>query len=221
MTPIAFSPSWVGSRSPRVLFLGAHSDDIEIGCGATVISMIQSFPRSEVYWVVFSALGERKEEAFAAAAAFLGSDVSVTVEVLGFRDGFFPYHGEAIKEHFEAIKVRFDPDLIFTHREADKHQDHRLVSEMTWNSFRYHLILEYEIPKFDGDLGNPSVFFPVGEEARQRKLTLLQEIFLTQRSKPWFSEETFSGLLRLRGIECGSPTGYAEGFHVRKLTLGF
>lgn len=219
MTPIAFSPSWVGSRSPRFLFLGAHPDDIEIGCGATVISLIQSLPQPEVFWVVFSAPGERKEEALDAAAAFLGPEVSATFEVLGFRDGFFPYQGGAIKEQFEDIKTRFDPDVIFTHREADKHQDHRLVSELTWNTFRNHLILEYEVPKYDGDLGNPNVFVPVGEGARKRKLALLQERFPTQRSKPWFSEETFSGLLRIRGIECGSPTGYAEGFHARKLIL--
>lgn len=205
----------------RLLCLGAHSDDIEIGCGATILSLLQARRDVEVQWTVFSGHGPRGEEARGSAAAFLEGAARSEVDLLGFRDGFFPYQGAEIKEYFEALKRRFDPDIVLTHRGADRHQDHRLLSELTWNTFRSHQVLEYEIPKYDGDLAQPNVFVPLDSDARGRKVELLMEHFGSQRSKSWFTPETFDGLMRLRGIECASPSGYAEAFHGRKITLQF
>lgn len=217
---ITFSPvSPARSEGLRVLCLGAHSDDAEIGCGGTILSMIAARPCTQVHWMVFSAAGPRADEARASADIFLNGAAHAEVEVLGFRDGFFPYQGAEIKERFEDVKRRFTPDVVFTHRGHDGHQDHRLLSELTWNTFRHHTVLEYEIPKYDGDLGQPNVFVPLNEEIRARKVELLMQHFGTQRSRTWFSPETFEGLMRLRGVECASPTGYAEGFHARKVTL--
>ncbi|MEP6492887.1 MAG: PIG-L deacetylase family protein [bacterium] len=208
-----------GTQPTRILCLGAHSDDIEIGCGATLFTMLSSGAPIDVQWIVFGAKGSREEEARRSAAIVLGGDARHEVSVLGFSDSFFPSESAAIKREFEQLKARFDPDVIFTHRGDDRHQDHRVISELTWNTYRGHTILEYEIPKYDGDLGQPNVFVPVGAEARTRKIDVLMEIFCTQRDKRWFSPETFDGLMRIRGIECASPTGYAEGFYARKITL--
>lgn len=217
MRPLHFAGEEGGLS--RVLCLGAHPDDIEIGCGATLLSIISSNPAIEVHWVVFSAGGARELEAREGASAFLEGAARSEIEVLSHPDGFFPYHGAGIKERFEDLRTRFSPDLILTHREGDRHQDHRLISELTWNTFRNHLILEYEIPKYDGDLGNPNVFFPVSDETRDRKIEILLESFPTQRRKDWFNRDTFLAVMRLRGIESRSPTGFAEGFHARKLLL--
>ena len=203
----------------RVLCLGAHSDDIEIGCGATLLTMLRVNPETEVQWVVFGARGPREDEARRSADQMLVGAKRSDIAVLGFRDSFFPYDGAAIKSQFEELKTRFAPDLIFTHRGDDRHQDHRVISELTWNTYRDHLVLEYEIPKYDGDLGQPNVFVPVDDAARARKIEVLMDAFRTQRDKGWFSPATFDGLMRIRGIECASPTGYAEGFHARKVTL--
>jgi LmbE family N-acetylglucosaminyl deacetylase len=203
----------------RVLCLGAHSDDVEIGCGGTILSLLRQRQDVEVHWTVFSAAGGRAEEARASAADFLQGAARTEVEVLGFRDGFFPYQGAEIKEYFESLKARFSPDIVFTHRGGDRHQDHRLLAELVWNTFRSHMVLEYEIPKYDADLAQPNVFVPIDADGRGRKVELLMEHFGSQRSKGWFSPETFDGLMRLRGVECASPTGYAEAFHARKLTL--
>jgi LmbE family N-acetylglucosaminyl deacetylase len=205
--------------SLKVLCLGAHSDDIEIGCGGAILALLRTRADVEVQWTVFSAQGPRADEARGSAAAFLQGSARAEVEVLGFRDGFFPYQGAEIKEYFEALKERFTPDVVFTHRGADRHQDHRLLSELVWNTFRSHMVLEYEIPKYDADLAQPNVFVPLDADDRGRKIELLMEHFGSQRSKGWFTPETFDGLMRLRGIESASPTGYAEGFHARKLTL--
>jgi LmbE family N-acetylglucosaminyl deacetylase len=211
-----------GPASPsRILCLGAHSDDIEIGCGATVLSLLRANPNAEILWVVFGADGARGDEARRSAASYLADVTRHEVKVFGFPDSFFPYEGAAIKKQFAELGGAFDPDVIFTHRGDDRHQDHRVISELTWNTFRNHFILEYEIPKYDGDLGNPNVFVPIDDAARSRKIELLMELFCTQRDKRWFSRETFAGLMRIRGIECGSPTGYAEGFYARKVSLTF
>jgi LmbE family N-acetylglucosaminyl deacetylase len=207
------------SEGLRILCLGAHSDDAEIGCGGTILSMIAARPDTQVHWIVFSAAGPRAEEARASAAIFLNGAAHAEVEVFGFRDGFFPYQGADIKERFEDVKQRFTPDVVFTHRGQDRHQDHRVVSELTWNTFRHHMVLEYEIPKYDGDLAQPNVFVALDDETRARKVELLMQHFGTQRSKAWFTPETFEGLMRLRGVESASPTGYAEAFHARKVTL--
>jgi LmbE family N-acetylglucosaminyl deacetylase len=202
----------------RVLCIGAHSDDIEIGCGATLLALIRSRKNVEVRWIVFSAHASRVLEAENSAQLFLQGAARVQVEVLGFRDGFLPWQGAEVKEIFEAQKG-FAPHLVFTHYGQDRHQDHRILSDLAWNTFRSHLIVEYEIPKYDGDLGLPNLFVPIEDEVRQRKIDLLMEVFGTQRSKAWFTPDTFNALMRLRGVECASPTGYAEAFHARKILL--
>jgi LmbE family N-acetylglucosaminyl deacetylase len=201
----------------RVLALGAHADDIEIGCGGTILHLVERGLVAAATWVVFSGLGERADEAKASGAAFLEGVEERSVVVHGFRDGFFPHSGAVIKDEFERLKQEVDPDLVVTHRGDDAHQDHRLVSELTWNTFRNHLILEYEIPKYDGDLGRPNLFVPLAEPTYRRKIELLQKHFPSQHSKPWFTEDTFLALMRLRGMESHAPSRYAEGFHSRKL----
>jgi LmbE family N-acetylglucosaminyl deacetylase len=203
-----------------ILCLGAHSDDIEIGAGATLIALMERGVRLDVHWCVLSGGGERETEAKRSAADFLAGASRAAIEVLSFRDGFFPEQGEAIKSWFEALKPRIEPDLILTHRRDDAHQDHRHVCRLTWNSFRDHQILEYEIPKWDGDLGQPNVYVPVSAAALERKIVLLNTHFGTQRSKQWFDDETFRGLARLRGMECRAPERYAEAFVGRKLVMG-
>jgi LmbE family N-acetylglucosaminyl deacetylase len=202
----------------RVLAIGAHSDDIEIGCGGTVLRLVEDGLAASVGWVVLAAVGERAEEARASAAAFLKQAPDHEVVVRDFRDGFLPYEGWQVKEFFEELK-RFDPDLVLTHRREDMHQDHRLVGELTWNTFRNHLVLEYEIPKYEGDLGHPNLFVTLDRSRCERKIELLMEAFQSQRDHRWFTEDTFWSLLRLRGLESNSPTTYAEAFHARKLAI--
>jgi LmbE family N-acetylglucosaminyl deacetylase len=203
----------LGGSRLRVLAIGSHADDIEIGCGGTLLRLARDLDALELHWVVLSADGERADEARASAEAF-----GAEVDVQGFRDAFFHYGGE-VKEFFEELKGRIEPDLILTHHDADRHQDHRLVAELTWNTFRNHLILEYEIPKYDGDLGAPNVFVPLDEDVARRKVRLLLDSFASQRGKRWFTEELFMGLMRIRGMECNSPSGLAEAFYARKLSI--
>jgi LmbE family N-acetylglucosaminyl deacetylase len=212
--PLAEAP-----RLRRVLALGSHSDDIEIGCGATLLALSRARPEVEVTWVVLGAEGEREREARASAEAFMGAATHTEVVVHGFRDGFLPYIGGEVKDVFEELKSRLEPDLILTHARQDLHQDHRLVCELTWNTWRDHLILEYEIPKYDGDLGIPNVFVPVPEEIAREKVSLVLEAFKSQTEKHWFDEQLFLGLMRVRGMEGRSPSGYAEAFTCRKLSL--
>jgi LmbE family N-acetylglucosaminyl deacetylase len=202
-----------------ILCLGAHSDDIEIGAGATILELISSGVRLEVLWCVLSANGPRAGEAEASAKAFLAGAAEAEIKLGQFRDGYFPYQGAEVKGWIEALKPQFDPDLIFTHRRDDAHQDHREVCKLTWNAYRDHLILEYEIPKWDGDLGQPNMHMPVSAASMERKIQLLHEHFGTQRSKDWFDAETFRGLARLRGMECRAPERLAEGFVLRKARL--
>jgi LmbE family N-acetylglucosaminyl deacetylase len=202
-----------------VLCLGAHSDDIEIGAGATLLSLLDRGIRLDVHWCVLSGGGEREREARASAADFLSLAASANVEVMPFRDGCFPEQGEQLKSWFEMLKERVDPDVILTHRRDDAHQDHRQVNRLAWNTFRDHCILEYEIPKWDGDLGQPNLYMPVSAGALQRKIDLLNSHFGSQRSKQWFDADTFLGLARLRGMECRAPERYAEAFFARKLLL--
>ena len=202
----------------RLLCLGAHPDDIEIGCGGTVLSLASQLPL-EVSWVVLSGAGERRREAEESATAVLEGARAVRVAVHGFRDGFFPAAFEAIKDTFEALKRGVDPHLVLTHHLEDRHQDHRTVAELTWNTFRNHLIMEYEIPKFDGDLGRPNCYVPLAPEIVDRKLAHLRKAFPSQAGKAWYGDDTFRGLMRLRGIECRAPSGFAEAFHGRKIAL--
>ena len=203
----------------RILCLGAHSDDIEIGCGGTVLRLIQESDRIEFRWVVFGSSPERAREAGRSARAVLRGVRRKSIQIHSFRDGFFPYIGGQVKECFEELKRTFEPDVIFTHFRHDLHQDHRTVCELTWNTWRNHLIFEYEIPKYDADLRSPNFFVPLPESICRRKVRGLMRYFGTQRNKQWFSEDLFYGMLRLRGVESASPTRFAEGFHCRKMVL--
>ena len=212
----------IAGRGDRlsVLCLGAHSDDIEIGAGGTLLSWLEQGIRLDVHWCVLSGIDERGIEAKASATDFLAEAAGRTIEIMNFRDGFFPEQGEQIKVWFEALKARVNPDVILAHRGDDAHQDHRQVSRLVWNTFRDHLVLEYEIPKWDGDMARPNLYVPVSASAMKRKVDLLMSHFGSQRSKQWFDPETFLGLARLRGMECRASERYAEAFVARKLSLG-
>jgi LmbE family N-acetylglucosaminyl deacetylase len=214
---LAVIPKLAGSRPLSLLCLGAHGDDIEIGCGGTLLRLLEEHPGSIVHWIVFSAGGMRATEALTSANRFLDAAGQKDVVIEDFRDGFFPYLGASIKESFEKLKARIAPDLILTHYREDLHQDHRLVSQLTWNTFRDHLILEYEIPKYDGDIGTPNFFVHLDSASCRRKVSQILECFPSQRARDWFSEDAFYALLRLRGLECNAPQKYAEGFYCRKL----
>jgi LmbE family N-acetylglucosaminyl deacetylase len=203
-----------------VLCLGAHSDDVEIGAGGTLLSWIEQGIRLDVHWCVLSGIDNRGSEARASAADFLMGASGQTVEIEDFRDGFFPEQGERIKVWFETLKDRVNPDVILAHRQDDAHQDHRQVSRLVWNTFRDHLVLEYEIPKWDGDMARPNFYVPVSAAAMKRKVDLLMSHFGSQRSKQWFDADTFLGLARLRGMECRADQRYAEAFIARKISLG-
>jgi len=217
MLPLRLGPESDGPL--RVLALGAHADDVEIGCGGTILRLISEHRGLAVDWVVLSGDADRGTEAADSAAAFLDGAAEQRVAIERFRDGFLPYDGAAVKERFERLKSEVVPDVIFTHRLEDRHQDHRLVAELTWNTFRDHLILEYEIPKYEGDLGHPNLFVPLAAELCERKVELLRKGFPSQAGRYWFTDDTFWAQLRLRGLESRSPSRYAEAFHARKLVL--
>lgn len=202
-----------------VLCLGAHCDDIEIGCGGTMLRLARERPDVSVHWVVFGSDTVRAREARDSASRFLGGVRHKTVTVKDFKNSFFPYCGEQIKESFEQLKGEVAPDIIFTHSREDLHQDHRIVSELTWNTFRDHLILEYEIPKYDGDLGRPNLFVSLTDKEWQEKIDLILASFESQKNKRWFTRDTFQSIMRLRGVESNSPSGYAEGFSCRKVAF--
>lgn len=201
----------------RILCIGAHSDDIEIGAGGTLMTLLSAYPVESVFWQVFCSNKCRKAEAEKSAGLYLRELREKTVDVKDFRDGFLPYIGCEVKDHFERIKSEYQPDLIFTHCRNDLHQDHRLLCELTWNTFRNHLILEYEICKYDGDLGRPNAFVEISPEIMKKKIGWLNECFASQSGKPWFDDLTFTAIMRLRGMECAAETGFAEAFYVSKL----
>jgi LmbE family N-acetylglucosaminyl deacetylase len=203
----------------RVLCLGAHSDDIEIGCGGTLLRLLVERPGSAVDWIVLSATPERALEAQASAASFLAQAATKNVVVKSFRESYFPFIAADIKDTFEEIKRRVHPDVVFCHHRHDVHQDHRLVGELAWNTFRNHLILEYEIAKYEGDLGTPNVFVPLSQAIANRKVELLFQHFPTQANRSWFHADTFHGLMSIRGVECNAEEGRAEAFHARKMRL--
>ena len=212
-------PVFKSKKRLRVLCLGAHCDDIEIGCGATLLKLIEENPPASVTWVVFSSDEVRELEARNSAKFILGDSVSSELMILNHHNGYFPYVGAEIKDDFEQLKNKIEPDIIFTHYGKDHHQDHRVVSELTWNTFRNHWILEYEIPKYDGGLGSPNLFAPVQAKYVRRKSEILMDCYESQVNRPWFSRSTFDALMRLRGIECNSKSGYAEAFYVRKTII--
>jgi LmbE family N-acetylglucosaminyl deacetylase len=203
----------------RLLALGAHADDIEIGCGGTVLRLVAEHPGLVVDWVVLSGEESRAAEAADSAAAFLEGAGEVSMLAERFHDGFFPYDGAAVKRCFEDLKARVRPDLILSPRLEDRHQDHRLVAELCWNTFRDHLILEYEIPKYEGDLGQPNLFVPLERGVAERKIELLHKHFPSQSGRSWWGDDTFRAILRLRGVESNAPSGLAEAFSARKLVL--
>ena len=200
-----------------LLCLGAHGDDIEIGCGGTILRMIEEFSSVSIVWVVFSSLGERAKETVKSAKLFLAGAKQKEIIIKEFRDGFFPYAATEIKEYFELLKQKFSPDLILTHYRNDLHQDHRLISELTWNTFRDHLILEYEIIKYDGDLDATTFFVHLKESVCRKKIDYIMQCFYSQRRKNWFTEDVFYSILRIRGLESKAPERYAEGYYCRKL----
>lgn len=216
MLPLTFG---AGSGPLSVLCLGAHADDIEIGCGGTLLRLLAERPGTRVHWVVLSATPEREREARACAADFLAGAGETQVVVKSFRESYFPHVGAELKDFFEELKLAVRPDLIFCHRREDMHQDHRVTAELTWNTYRNHLIFEYEIPKYEGDLGHPNLFVPLSEAESERKIELLLRHFVSQRTRAWFRPDTFRGLMSLRGVECNAPRGRAEAFHVRKAVI--
>lgn len=201
----------------QVLLLGAHSDDIEIGCGGTILRLAAELANIDVHWVVFSALGKRENEAQESADDFLSDVEQPSVKFFQFPDAYFPDNYSALKDAFKKMTKLTSPDIIFTHYRNDLHQDHRIISELTWNAFRDHLILEYEIPKYEGDLGQPNFFVTIPEEIRVKKISKLRQHFVSQRTKEWFSDDLFSSIMRIRGIEARSPSGFSEAFHCRKI----
>jgi LmbE family N-acetylglucosaminyl deacetylase len=217
MLPLALGRS--EGAPVRLLAIGAHPDDIEIGCFGTILKLLEERAVSAICWVVLSGEGERAEEARSSAEALLSRAPESRLILRDFRDGFFPYDGGEIKGFFESLKSEFSPDVVLTHQRADLHQDHRVSCELTWNTFRDHLILEYEVPKYDGDMGSPNLFVSLDEDFCRRKVDHLMTHFPSQRPKRWFKDDLFSGILRLRGMECNSPTSYAEAFYCRKAVV--
>ena len=212
------------TRIQNILCLGAHADDIEIGCGGTLLKLKEDNPGLNVSWIVFASGPTRRQEADESAGRFLTGTDNPNVEINDFPDRYFPSQWSEIKDYFSKLAGEHSgdrtPDLILTHRLEDRHQDHRVIAELTWNAFRNHFVMEYEIPKFEGDLGQPNVFVPLTDEMVQLKTTTIMNCFTSQRDHHWFENETFRSLMRIRGLESNSPTRYAEGFYCRKLTLG-
>ena len=206
------------NRPPTILLIGAHCDDIEIGCGGAIQRLVLRHPEAKFVWVTLSSDTDRAQESRMAAARLLATAVAPIVRMEAFKGSYFPHCGPALKEYFETLK-EFNPDLILTHYRHDLHQDHRVTNELTWNTFRDHAILEYEIPKFDGDLGRPNVFFALTRAEMKRKCDILLECFPSQLQRQWFTRDTFEAIARLRGIECNAPDGFAEAFYSRKLRL--
>ena len=211
--------TWPLGREPlRVLCLGAHSDDIEIGCGGTIMRVKNDYPGAKFIWIVFSGEDKRREEATESFERFVGSNSGRLIHG-GFKDGYFPYVGSEIKDFFESTVRQIEPDIVFTHYRNDRHQDHRTISDLTWNTFRNHLVLEYEVIKYDGDLGSPGFFVELSKDLCEAKIGMLLEVFSTQSDRHWFDAQTFWSMLRLRGVESGAASGFAEAFYARKLLL--
>ena len=204
-------------KCKSILCIGAHADDIEIGCGGTILHLSQRFPAAEIRWLVFSANETRRAEARTSFQTWLADSPNSSLELFKFRDGYMPSQWAEIKDVFQVEARNFNPDLVFTHHLHDRHQDHRLIAELTWNAFRSNLVLEYEIPKYEGDLGKPNLFVPLSRDIATRKMRLLSEVFPSQQKKFWYDNSTFESLLRIRGIECRQE--FAEAFHSSKTIL--
>jgi LmbE family N-acetylglucosaminyl deacetylase len=211
------------ARSPKgyfdVLCIGSHCDDIEIGCGGTVLALQRRYPNCRVHWLILTSVPERHSEALVAARAFVKPACRGETVVCDFPDGMLPAHLAQVKARFEAVKALVKPDLVLTHHGLDRHQDHSLVSQVTWQTFRDHMIWEYEIPKYDGDLHTPTLYVPLSAANAARKISVIVKAFASQRGKSWFTADNLMAMMRLRGLECRSPSGFAEGFHCRKLVF--
>jgi LmbE family N-acetylglucosaminyl deacetylase len=218
MQPLSI-PGAAGRQRLNILCLGAHCDDVDIGCGGALLALLDRNRAADVTWVIFSAQGERERELRRSGRRFLRKARASRIITHSYRDGFMPAHFAAVKADFESLKALPAPDVVFTHRRDDRHQDHRLIAELTWNTFRSHLILEYEVAKYEGDLTTPSAYIGLTPALVERKIRILLECYRTQRSKHWFSADTFRGLMRLRGIESGAESGWAEGFRADKVLL--
>jgi LmbE family N-acetylglucosaminyl deacetylase len=208
-----------GSAPLRVLCLGAHSDDIEIGCGGTVMQWLRDGAALDVTWVVCSAPDTRRTEATRSAQALLRGAARRRIVIGDLEDSHFPSQMRELKAFCRQIRDEDKADVVFTHHVDDLHQDHRALAEVTWQTWRDHLVLEYEIPKFEGDLGRPNAFVPLEGSVARRKVDHLMRHFGTQRSKDWFRASTFEALMALRGIECRAADGMAEAFHARKVRI--
>jgi len=220
MRSLQFALGEKENRGLKVLCLGAHCDDIEIGCGGTILKLIQQYNIEEIHWVVFCSNELREKEARKSAGLFLKGAENKIIKVHSFRDGYMPAQWSEIKDQFEELKKQADPDVIFTHTREDRHQDHRIVHNFTWNTFRNHMILEYEIPKYDGDLGQPNLFVSLDKETVSHKIEILKNSFQSQSGKQWFDDELFKGFMRVRGVESASDSGLSEAFYARKITIG-
>ena len=210
----ALDPALGRDEPLRVVCLGAHADDIEIGAGGTILRLLDERPNTHVTHVVFSADAIRADEARAAARQLLAA-AEADIHVLGHRDGFFPFEAADIKGFAQAALEGVRPHLVLTHRRDDAHQDHRVIADLAWQTFRGATIAAYEIPKWDGDLDRPNAYVALDDATITRKLALLADHFPTQQAKGWYDDETFRGLARVRGVEAG--VRYAEAFHCTKL----
>ncbi len=219
MTSLNALGNLIPNKPLNILALGSHCDDIEIGCGSTLLRLFEEYDIQEVNWIVFSSNETRLREANDSAEHYLSSINKKSIEIKGFKNGHFPFIGSDIKDYFETLKTYTFPDIIFTHYLHDAHQDHKLISQLTWNTFRNHLIFEYEIPKYDGDIGNPNIFIPVSTAQKDKKIQNILRYFVSQNTRQWFTQSTFEGLMRIRGLESNAYDGYAEAFYARKIVL--
>jgi LmbE family N-acetylglucosaminyl deacetylase len=216
---LSLVPDLKGSRALRVLCIGAHCDDIEIGCGGTLRALQDQRKKIVIDWALLSGSAQRAAESTKAMSLLVAPRARGEIRFGEFADGRFPADYARIKEYFESLKNLPRPDIIFCHERDDRHQDHRIVNEMVWNTFRDHLVLEFEIPKWDGGLGQPNTYVPVTAKQAKAKVSALLKAHRSQATRDWFTEDTFLALMRLRGIECRSESGLAEAFHGRKLRV--
>jgi len=207
------------NRRLEILCIGAHCDDIEIGCGGSLLALQKQYPQCRIHWLVLTSIPSRRQEAMTAMKKLVRVAARGNVRICELQDGFLPACFADAKTQFEAMKRLVDPDLIFTHHEFDRHQDHNLASEMTWQTFRDHMIWEYEIPKYDGDLVTPNLYVPLNASLAVRKVNVIVRTFRSQGMKSWFSAENLLAAMRIRGLESRASSGFAEAFHCRKLVM--
>lgn len=208
-------------RRLEVLCIGAHCDDIEIGCGGILLTLQQRHADCRIHWLVLTSIPTRRAEAVAAAQALVRPSARGEVRICELPDGLLPAHFAEVKRHFEDLKRDIEPDIVFTHHGRDLHQDHSLVSQVTWQTFRDHLIWEYEVPKYDADLAAPNVYVPLPAGVATQKADLVMRSFPSQAGKSWFSADNLLAVMRLRGLECRAESGFAEAFHCRKLVFSW